>query len=67
MGRRLAQAVIADARLLGYGAMRLDTLATMASARTLYHSLGFLPIAAYRHNPVAGAEFFELPLSPAEG
>jgi GNAT superfamily N-acetyltransferase len=67
LGRRLAEAVIADARLLGYGAMRLDTLATMASARTLYDSLGFRPTAAYRHNPVPGAEFLELPLRPAEG
>jgi len=67
LGRRLAEAVIADARSSGYVAMRLDTLATMASARTLYGSLGFHPIAAYRHNPVPGAEFLELPLGPTEG
>jgi hypothetical protein len=47
--------------------MRLDTLATMARARTLYDSLGFLPIAPYRHNPVPGAEFLELPLGLPEG
>jgi len=67
LGRRLAKAVITEARSVGYGAMRLDTLATMASARTLYDSLGFVPIAPYRHNPVPGAEFLELPLSVVEG
>ena len=67
MGRRLAEAVIAQARSLGYVAMRLDTLATMASARTLYDSLGFHPIGPYRHIPVPGAEFLELALYPTEG
>jgi hypothetical protein len=47
--------------------MRLDTLATMASARTPYASWGSAPLLAYRHNPVPGAEFLELPLDACEG
>ena len=66
LGRRLAGAVVDAARTAGYGSMRLDTLDTMASARGLYRSLGFQPIAPYRHNPVPGTAFLELTLG-AEG
>jgi ribosomal protein S18 acetylase RimI-like enzyme len=67
VGRQLAEAVVNAARTAGYASMRLDTLATMASARTLYRSLGFQPIAPYRHNPVPGTAFLELTLRAAEG
>ncbi|MDQ3136724.1 MAG: GNAT family N-acetyltransferase [Gemmatimonadota bacterium] len=67
VGRHLTEAAVAEARAAGYRVMRLDTLATMASARRLYAGLGFRAIPAYRHNPLPGVEFLELDLRVPEG
>ena len=62
IGRILAQDVITEARRRGYKRMRLDSLPTMKEAQTLYRSLGFKEIQAYRLNPVQAAVFMELTL-----
>lgn len=62
LGRRLLERAIELARELGYRAIRLDTMPSMARAIALYRQYGFREIENYRYNPEPGALFFELSL-----
>jgi len=62
VGRLLAEAVVTEARRLGYARMRLDTVPGMEAAQALYAQMGFREIAPYRANPIPGVQFLELQL-----
>jgi ribosomal protein S18 acetylase RimI-like enzyme len=62
IGRELALTVITRARAIGYRSLKLDTLASMRSARALYSSLGFRECAPYYRNPLPGTSYMELAL-----
>jgi putative acetyltransferase len=62
-GRALVEAVIEQARTMGYRKMRLDTLPNMLEAQKLYKDLGFREIPAYLKNPTPNALCFERALS----
>jgi putative acetyltransferase len=66
LGRGLAERLIAEARGIGYWAMRLDTVPEkMGEAARLYGALGFQEIPAYYAGARRGTLYFELPLHPS--
>ena len=62
IARLLANHVIDQARAIGYKRLRLGTLATMKPAQSLYESLGFKSIPAYRPDEFGHTVFYELML-----
>ncbi len=62
IGKALAEHIICSGREIGYHRLRLDTVPSMASARSLYRSLGFQEIEPYRFNPIKGTSYMELNL-----
>lgn len=63
IGLALANAIIAEARAIGYTSMRLDTIAaSMREAVAMYRALGFVEIPPYCSNPIESALYMELNL-----
>jgi len=63
LGRGLTEAIVREAREIGYERVWLDTLPPkMNDAIAIYRSLGFKEIEPYYPNPVPGAKFMELSL-----
>jgi GNAT superfamily N-acetyltransferase len=63
LGRRLALAIIGEAKSRAYGRMYLDTLPKLTTAIALYKDLGFRESGPYLEAPTPGALCFELSLS----
>ena len=63
LGRRLAAAVIEEAKKRGCRRLVLDTLPKLSTAIALYRDLGFMPTGPYLAAPTPGALCFELSLS----
>ncbi len=63
LGNKLIEKLIAEAQIIGYQKMRLDTLPDkMANAVRLYKSHGFRQIPAYYLNPYSETLYLELDL-----
>ena len=59
VGKQLAEAIIAEARLIGYAVMRLDTVPKLEAATRMYEALGFVRREAYYETPLVGTIFME--------
>jgi ribosomal protein S18 acetylase RimI-like enzyme len=60
IGVALIDRILADARAIGYGKIRLDTVPErMGRAVSLYESYGFRQIEPYYHNPYGETLFLE--------
>ena len=63
VGHRLTKQIIAEASMLGYDHMLLETITEkMDEAIHLYRQLGFNEIAPYHANTIPSALYMELPL-----
>lgn len=62
LGRALAEAILREARHIGFREVRLDTLPTMTSAIGLYEQIGFARIQPYYAPTPAGTVFMSIRL-----
>lgn len=57
LGEKLVEAILAQAKDLGYRGMRLDTLPEMTVAQRLYRKYGFVDIPPYYDTPIQRTVF----------
>ncbi|KAJ5464378.1 uncharacterized protein N7458_000064 [Penicillium daleae] len=57
LGDKLVEAILAQAKALGYRGIRLDTLPDMVAAQRLYRRHGFVEIEPYYDTPLEGTIF----------
>jgi ribosomal protein S18 acetylase RimI-like enzyme len=57
LGDRLVEAILVQAKALGYRGIRLDTLPDMLAAQRLYRRHGFVEIEPYYDTPLKGTIF----------
>ena len=62
LGRQLVERTMMLAQQAGYDHILLDTLDDMEAARALYLEAGFVEIAPYYRNPLAGAHYLKADL-----
>ncbi|WP_341225008.1 GNAT family N-acetyltransferase [uncultured Arcticibacterium sp.] len=58
-GRKLANALLEEAKVKEYKIMKLDTIERLAPAVKLYKELGFEKTKAYNYNPDATVLYFQ--------
>jgi len=63
LGRRLLEALLAEAVAAGYREVVFDTLESMTEALALYRSLGFAETEPYNEHPVEGTLWFRKTLA----
>jgi len=63
LGRRLAEAIVSEARAAGYAELRLDVLAEFEAARGIYRAMGFTAAEPVSYNPLPGTAFLGLDLT----
>jgi len=59
IGDALVQALLLEAKTLGYLTMKLDTLDRLQAALKLYLKYGFETVTAYYDNPLPGVVYMQ--------
>jgi GNAT superfamily N-acetyltransferase len=63
LGKLMTETLVDRAKLIGYGAVRCDTLRRLGPANALYQALGFVEIQPYNFNPEIDVVYLEMKLA----